>query len=42
MADELFLSTETVRSHVKSIYRKLGVNSREQAVMEAERLRSTT
>lgn len=40
MADELFLSTETVRSHVKSIYRKLGVNSREQAVMEAERLRS--
>ena len=40
MADELFLSTETVRSHVKSIYRKLGVNSREQAVTEAERLRS--
>jgi NarL family two-component system response regulator LiaR len=40
MAEELFLSTETVRSHVKSIYRKLGVNSREQAVSEAERLRN--
>ena len=40
IADELFLSTETVRSHVKSIYRKLGVNSRAQAVTEAERLRS--
>ncbi|HET9738752.1 MAG TPA: response regulator transcription factor [Solirubrobacteraceae bacterium] len=42
MANELFLSTETVRSHVKSIYRKLGVNSREQAVSEAERLRSAS
>ena len=42
MAEELFLSTETVRSHVKSIYRKLGVNSREQAVSEAERLRSVS
>ena len=41
MANELFLSTETVRSHVKSIYRKLGVNSREQAVSEAERLRTS-
>ncbi len=40
IAHELFLSTETVRSHVKSIYRKLGVNSREQAVDEAERLRA--
>lgn len=40
IAHELFLSTETVRSHVKSIYRKLGVNSREQAVGEAERLRA--
>ena len=42
MANELFLSTETVRSHVKSIYRKLGVNSRDQAVSEAERLRSSS
>ena len=42
MATELFLSTETVRSHVKSIYRKLGVNSRDQAVSEAERLRSSS
>jgi NarL family two-component system response regulator LiaR len=40
IAHDLFLSTETVRSHVKSIYRKLGVNSRERAVDEAERLRA--
>lgn len=40
IAHGMFLSTETVRSHVKSIYRKLGVNSREQAVGEAERLRA--
>jgi DNA-binding CsgD family transcriptional regulator len=33
------LSLETVRSHVKSILRKLGVRSRQEAVVAARRLR---
>jgi len=40
IADGLVLSTETVRSHVKNILRKLGVRSREEAVALAENLRS--
>jgi len=39
MAKELFLSPETVRSHVKAIYRKLGVNTREGAIDRAAELR---
>jgi NarL family two-component system response regulator LiaR len=39
MADELVLSTETVRSHVKNILRKLGVRTREDAVLAADRMR---
>jgi NarL family two-component system response regulator LiaR len=39
MADELVLSTETVRSHVKNILRKLDVRSREDAVAAADRMR---
>jgi DNA-binding NarL/FixJ family response regulator len=39
LADQLVLSTETVRSHVKAILRKLGVSSRAQAVVAARRLR---
>jgi LuxR family transcriptional regulator, maltose regulon positive regulatory protein len=38
IADELFLSPNTVRSHTRSIYRKLGVNSRADAVARAESL----
>jgi LuxR family maltose regulon positive regulatory protein len=36
IAGELFLSVNTVRSHTRSIYRKLGVNSRRAAVARAE------
>jgi DNA-binding NarL/FixJ family response regulator len=39
IADELVLSVETVRSHVKSVLRKLGVSSRADAAREARRLR---
>jgi two-component system, NarL family, response regulator LiaR len=39
IARTLVLSTETVRSHLKNLYRKLGVRSREQAAAEARRLR---
>jgi len=40
-ADELVLSTETVRSHVKNILRKLDVRSRQEAVAVADRMRGT-
>lgn len=39
IADELVLSVETVRSHVKSILRKVGVSSRKEAVAYARRMR---
>ena len=39
IADQLVLSPMTVYSHTKSIMRKLGVNSRRDAVVAAERLR---
>jgi LuxR family maltose regulon positive regulatory protein len=35
---ELFLSPNTVRSHTRAIYRKLGVNARAEAVARAEAL----
>jgi DNA-binding NarL/FixJ family response regulator len=40
IADELVLSTETVRSHVKNILRKLDVRTREDAVLAADRKRN--
>ncbi|HWT25741.1 MAG TPA: response regulator transcription factor [Solirubrobacteraceae bacterium] len=39
IARALVLSTETVRSHLKRIYRKLGVRSRAEAVRAVARLR---
>jgi two-component system, NarL family, response regulator LiaR len=39
IARALVLSTETVRSHLKNLYRKLDVRSREDAVEAAHRLR---
>jgi DNA-binding NarL/FixJ family response regulator len=39
IARVLVLSNETVRSHLKNLYRKLGVRSREAAIQAAVRLR---
>jgi DNA-binding CsgD family transcriptional regulator len=39
ITDELVLSEETVYSHIKSILRKLGVHTREDAIAAADRLR---
>jgi DNA-binding NarL/FixJ family response regulator len=39
IARTLVLSTETVRSHLKNLYRKLGVRSRDEAVAAARKLR---
>src|SRR3954447_9714986 len=42
IARELVLSPETVRSHMKNVYRKLGVTSREDAVQAASHLRAVS
>jgi DNA-binding NarL/FixJ family response regulator len=39
IADELFIDKETVRSHIKNIYRKLEVNSKSEAIDKANRNR---
>jgi LuxR family maltose regulon positive regulatory protein len=39
IASELYVSVNTVRTHVKSIYRKLGVQRRSEAVARARALR---
>ena len=38
MAEQLFVSRNTVKSHVKSLYRKLEVSSRADAVERAREL----
>ncbi len=38
IADELYVATSTVRSHIKSIYGKLAVHSRREAVARAREL----
>jgi NarL family two-component system response regulator LiaR len=40
IADEMVLATETVRSHIKNVLRKLGVGSRAEAIALAPRLRT--
>ncbi len=40
IAEQLVLASETVRSHVKNILRKLDARSREEAVAVAQRMRS--
>jgi two-component system nitrate/nitrite response regulator NarL len=40
IAEALVLSSETVRSHIKNLLRKLGVSSRQAAVEEARRMRA--
>jgi len=40
IAATLVLSSETVRSHIKNLLRKLGVSSRQAAVEQARRLRA--
>ena len=39
IAESLVLSCETIHSHLKSVYRKLGVSSRVAAVEAAEQMR---
>ena len=39
IGDALFISQDTVRSHIKSIYKKLEVNSKSEAVAKALRSR---
>jgi LuxR family transcriptional regulator, maltose regulon positive regulatory protein len=38
IGSELYVSVNTVRTHTKAVYRKLGVGSRQDAIAEARRL----
>ncbi|MBN9662367.1 MAG: helix-turn-helix transcriptional regulator [Acidobacteria bacterium] len=42
IADELFLSRETVRWHVRSLYSKIGVKNRSSAIREYELYQAKT
>lgn len=38
IGEQLFISLNTVKSHTRQLYRKLGVNSQAEAVARAEAL----
>lgn len=42
IAEELFIDIETVKSHLKNIYRKLNVNSRAEAISTAKKKKYIT
>lgn len=42
IAEELFVSENTIKAHTKSIYRKLGVHTREELLGSVEQCRSVT
>jgi LuxR family maltose regulon positive regulatory protein len=42
IAGELYVSVNTVKTHVQAIYRKLGCNTRQEAVDRARALRMIT
>jgi len=38
IASEVFVSANTMKTHVKAVYGKLGVSSRREAIAEGHRL----
>ena len=38
IGDELYIAASTVKTHIKSIYRKLGVSKRSHAITRASEL----